>query len=267
MPDNTSLPSDYSNTLVEIKERVRKSRYFSLRAVNKELIKLYWDVGKTVSEKSSNNWGSKVIEKLALDLQTEFSGVKGFSANNIARMKAFYETYRDTPKLAQVVQELPWGQNIELIYKLKSEEERAFYAKMCLDNGWSRLSLTKNIKDNIYNHYLKNQNNFTKTISLEKKADIAWQFKDEYNLDFLALGDEHKERELEDAMLEHMSKTLSQFGRDFCFMGRQFRLELAGKEYFIDLLFYHRKLKCLVALTSFPGENFAGRLGVYTPSS
>lgn len=248
MPDNTSLPSDYSNTLVEIKERVKKSRYLSLRAVNKELIKLYWDVGKTVSDKSSNNWGSKVIEKLALDLQTEFSGVKGFSANNIARMKAFYETYQDKPKLAQVVQELPWGQNIELIYKLKSEEERAFYAQMCLNNGWSRLSLTKNIKDNIYNRYLKNQNNFTKTISLEKKADIAWQFKDEYNLDFLALGDEHKERELEDAMLGHMSKTLSQFGRDFCFMGRQFRLELAGKEYFIDLLFYHRKLKCLVAI-------------------
>lgn len=248
MPEKPTLPNDYNNTLVEIKERVKKSRYSSLRAVNKELIKLYWDIGRVVSEKTKAGWGSGVVKTLAGDLQAEFAGVKGFSSSNISYMKAFYETYQYIPNIQQVVGELPWGQNIVLFTKVKDSKERAFYAQMCLDNGWSRLSLTKNIKDDIYSRYLNNQNNFTKTISVDKKAEIAWQFKDEYNLDFLSLEDEHKEKELEEAILKHMSKTLSQFGKDFCFMGRQFRLELSDKEYFIDLLFYHRKLKCLVAI-------------------
>lgn len=248
MPDNSSLPSDYDIVLVDLKKRVNQTRYQSLQLVNKELIRLYWDIGRVVSEKTKAGWGSGVVKTLATDLQAEFAGVKGFSSSNIRYMKVFYETYQDNPNLQRVVGELPWGQNIELFTKVKDTEERTFYAQMCRERRWSRPLLVENIRAKTYRAYQNNQNNFSRTIDADTKAELAWEFKDEYNFDFLSLSQDHKERQLEDNLLKHMSKTLSQFGRDFCFMGRQFRLELSDKEYFIDLLFYHRKLKCLVAI-------------------
>jgi predicted nuclease of restriction endonuclease-like (RecB) superfamily len=216
-----NLPIEYSNVLLQIKQRVNQARFQSLRAVNKELISLYWDIGKTVSEKTNQGWGTGVIAKLSKDLQIEFPGVKGFSPNNITRMKAFYATYKDNQKLAQVVQELPWGQNIELIYKIKDVEERKFYAEICKQKGWSRETLVQNIKADTFNKYKNGQNNFALTVDENRLAELSWQFKDEYNFDFLELTSEHKEREIQDGIVKNIIKFMGELGGQFSFVGSQ----------------------------------------------
>jgi predicted nuclease of restriction endonuclease-like (RecB) superfamily len=213
------------------------------------VIKLYWDIGKTLSDKMKNEgWGKSIVELLSSDLQNMFIGVKGFSSRNLWYMKQFYECYANTVFLQRLVAEIPWGQNIEIFTKLSNNDERLFYAQMCKVRAWSRSTLVNNIKSNIYNHYLKQQNNFDDLFNTEKVGSIKWEFKDDYDFSFLELQDDMKERELENALVYNISKTLGQFGRDFAFMGQQFRLELSDKEYFVDLLFYHRRLKCLVAI-------------------
>lgn len=243
-----NIPNDYLNTSLLLKTRINKARFNSLRAINTELINLYWDIGKLVSEKTAKGWGDNVVNKLSVDLQSEFQGVAGFSRTNISRMKQFYETYANSEIISQVVRQLPWGQNIVLLTSEKNEIKRLFYAQMCLERGWSRSTLVENIKASSYDSYLNNQNNFSKTVTDERRAELAWEFKDEYNFDFLSLTETHKERELEDSLLKHISKTQAQLGKDFCFMGRQYKLELDDKEYFVDLLFYHRKLKSMIAI-------------------
>jgi predicted nuclease of restriction endonuclease-like (RecB) superfamily len=246
---SANLPTEYSNILLQIKQRVNQARFQSLRAVNKELTSLYWDIGKTVSEKTNEGWGTGVVGQLSKDLQIEYPGVKGFSISNIWYMRTFYDSYKDQKKLQRVVGELPWGQNIEIFTKVKSLEERIFYAEICYNKGWSRPTLVKNIKADTYNLYKEGQNNFALTIDKNRLAELGWQFKDEYNLDFLELTEEHKERELEDGIVNNIIKFMGELGGQFSFVGRQFRLENPnGKEYFVDLLFYHRKLKSLIAV-------------------
>jgi predicted nuclease of restriction endonuclease-like (RecB) superfamily len=244
-----TLPASYHDTLRTLKDRINNARYQTMQRINSELIKLYWDIGKTLSEKMSNEgWGKSVVELLAVDLQTTFRGVKGFSARNLWYMKQFYDSYSDDEFLQRVVAEIPWGQNIEIFTKLENKDERLFYTQMCIKRAWSRPVLIENIKTDAYTKYQIQQNNFNALIPNERLADIKWDFKDEYDFSFIELQDDIKERELENALVHNITNTLGQFGRDFAFMGHQFRVELSDKEYFIDLLFYHRRLKCLIAI-------------------
>jgi predicted nuclease of restriction endonuclease-like (RecB) superfamily len=247
MPEIVVLPSDYQLVLTELKNRVNQARYRSLSVVNQELVETYLFIGEILSGKTKSGWGDSVIDKIALDLQSEYAGSKGFSPRNLRRMRQVYEAVKDNPIWTQAVTKIPWGQSLTIFSKLKNPPEIDFYLQKCVDNGWSRGVLEEEIK---FQAYSKKdiQNNFAKTLSTEKLAQHRLEHKDEYDLSFLELDQNHSERQLEDGMLKHVSKLLAQFGKDFCFMGRQFRLELDEKEYFVDLLFYHRKLKSLVAI-------------------
>ena len=244
-----NLPINYTETLSAIKKRINNARYRSMQKVNTEMIELYWDIGQTLSEKTNNEgWGKSVVEVLSVDLQAAYRGVKGFSSRNLWYMKQFYESYTENEFLQRLVAEIPWGQNIEIFTKLKTDEKRTFYAQMCKERAWSRPVLVEHIKAETFEKLKVNQNNFKETLPAERVESLKWEFKDEYDFSFLELQDDVKEKELENALVENITQTLGQFGSDFAFMGQQFRLELNGKEYFIDMLFYHRLLKCMIAI-------------------
>ena len=242
------LPTDYHQTILEIKNNINSARLKSLRAVNTELILMYLKIGKVISLKVSLGWGDAVVDKLSTDLQTEYPGVKGFSLRNIRRMKYIYEKCQEYSILPQAVAKLPWG-HIDLIFtKIKDVDAILFYLQQSNERGWSRSVLEEEIRFDAYAKTLNFQNNFIKTIEEKELTEYRLEFRDEYDLSFLELEDVHTERQLENALVNNITKTLGRFGSDFAFMGRQFRLELDNKEYFIDILFYHRKLKRMIAV-------------------
>ncbi|MFI5140012.1 MAG: YhcG family protein [Sphingobacteriales bacterium] len=242
------IPVNYHQTLSELKQRISIAQYKSLLAVNQELILLYLDIGKILSQKLKTGWGDSVVDTLANDIQAEYIGLKGFSSRNLRRMRLVYEYTKDNSIWTQLVSKLPWGHTNLILAKIKEEKQRLFYFQMCVERGWSRSILEEEIKFNSYKKQENFQNNFPKTLSEGDLSKHRLEFRDEYNLSFLGLEDTHTEKQLENAMVENITKTLGQFGNNFAFMGRQFRMELDEKEYFIDLLFYHRKLKLMVAL-------------------
>jgi len=243
-----SLPQNYPQILETIKNQIRQASYQSFKAVNKELIKMYWNIGQTLFLEKSDSWGKSVIENLAKDLQILNPGIKGFSSTNLWLMRQFFLTYKDNQKLQQLVGEIPWGQNLLIMAKIKNVEEKEYYLLKCKENGWSRGVLEEEIKFHSFDKAKKFQSNFKRTLSTRKLTEYRMQFKDEYNLSFLNLEDEHQEQDLENGVVKNIIKTLGQLGKNFCFMGRQVRLTVSDKEYFVDLLFYHRKLKSLIAI-------------------
>lgn len=239
----------YGALLGEIKQRIRSAQYEALRAVNRELISLYWDIGKIItSRQEGETWGKGIVEQLARDLQAEFRGVTGFSARNIWRMRDFYLTYHANEKLSPMVTEIGWTHNQVILSKCKDDLEREFYIRMTRKYGWTKNVLIHQIENQTYEKTLLNQTNFTKTLPehLQDQAKLA--VRDEYIFDFLELGDEHSERELEQALLGKLDTFLRQMGGMFAFIGSQYRLEVEDQEFFIDLLLYHRRLRCLVAI-------------------
>jgi len=243
-----NLPINYIQVLEEIKITIQKSRFQAFKAVNSHLIFTYLELGKILLAQTKAGWGDGIIDSVSKDLQTEFYGVKGFSSRNLRRMKMLALELELQPEiLPQAVAELPWGHTILLFEKVKEVKNRLFYINKTQQNSWSRTTLQENINFELHTK-IPIQNNFDKNISEAKMLEIGLDFQDDYNFSFLGLGENHSEKQLEDGLVAHITKTLGQFGKDFCFMGRQFRLEVSDKEYFVDLLFYHRKLKCLVAI-------------------
>lgn len=242
-------PAHYSETLLELKKRINLAQYKSFSAVNTELILLYLDIGKVISQKIKLGWGESVVDTLSKDLQTEYIGVKGFSSRNLRRMRFIFDEIDDNSIWPQLVAKLPWGHTDMIFSKLKDSEKRTFYLQKCIERGWSRSILEEEIKFDSFTKQINFQSNFKSTIATEDKiVEYRLSFKDEYDLSFLNLEDTHSEKELELAIVDNISKTLGQFGHDFAFMGRQFRLDVDDKEYFVDLLFYHRKLKSMIAI-------------------
>lgn len=240
--------NDYLSTLIALKERILQAQYRSYSAVNSEMILAYLDIGKTISEKTKTGWGTSVITQLSKDLQAEFVGVKGFSVRNLQRMKQIFEQIHKDSIAPQAVAKLHWG-HISLIFsKIKNKDERIFYLEQTHKEAWSRSILEEKIKTNTFALHKKFQNNFDQALTNTDIAKYNMQFKDEYDLTFLNLPDHHSERQLENEIVKNITKMLGQFGADFAFMGQQFRLELDDKEYFIDLLLYHRKLKSMIAI-------------------
>jgi len=241
--------SEYLALLTEVKNRILAAQYTALRAVNKEMINLYWDIGRSILAKQNKyGWGKAVVQNLSKDLQNEFPGVAGFSADNLWRMRKFYLQYRDNEKLAPLVQEISWTKNIQIMEKCKNDLERQFYIAMTKKYGWTKDVLIHQIANKSYEKYLTNQTNFDKALPEKYKHQAKLAVKDEYTFDFMELGDEHSEHELELALINNLRRFLIEMGGYFTFVGNQYKVSLEGEDLFIDLLLFHRKLKCLVAL-------------------
>ncbi|MEH1984924.1 PDDEXK nuclease domain-containing protein [Nostoc sp.] len=243
------ISDNYRDLLMEIKQRIRSAQYEALKAVNREMINLYWDIGQIiVTQQQGASWGKSVVEQLAKDLQGEFPGISGFSAANLWRMRLFYESYVNNEKLAPMVREIGWTHNLVIVEKCKDDLEREFYIRMTRKFGWTKNVLIHQIENQTYEKTLLNQTNFDKTVPAEIRNQLKLAVKDEYTFDFLELADEHSERQLEQAILTRVEPFLQEMGGIFAFIGSQYRLQIDEEEYFIDILLYHRRLKCLVAI-------------------
>ncbi len=258
---------DYKGLLQALKERVAQAQLAALKAVNRELVALYWDIGRTVVEKQEQyGWGEGIIDRLAGDLQSEFAGVRGFSPRNLRNMRRYYLTYKDEPNLQTVSAKLPWSHNTLIIEQCKDNKQRLYYLDIADKLHLSYRALERQVHGGEYERYLLNQTNFPQTLSPTQAEQALLAVKDDYNLDFLGLSEEHTERELEEALVHNITKVLQEMGGYFAFVGRQVRLEVNGQEYFVDLLFYHRKLRCLVAVELKAGPfqpEHAGKMQFY----
>ena len=249
MSKKLTIPDNYKKTFDEIKKRVRMAQYEALKIVNREMILLYWDIGRIiVSRQRDKGWGRSVVEQLASDLQNEFPGTSGFSASNLWRMRGFYKAYVENENLAPLVREIGWSHNIIIFERCHDDKQREFYIRMTAKYGWSKNVLALRIQDQTYEKTLLGQTNFDRTLPEMAKNQAKLAVRDEYTFDFLELGEEHSERELELALISKTERFLREMGGMFTFMGSQYRLEIDGNEYFIDLMLYHRMLKCLVAI-------------------
>jgi predicted nuclease of restriction endonuclease-like (RecB) superfamily len=261
------IPKDYVILLSDIKQRIRSAQYEALKAVNKEITSLYWDIGKMIVERQKGKtWGKSVVEQLANDLQIKFPGMQGFSTRNIWRMRSLYLTYEDNPKLPPLVAEIGWTHNYIILEKCKDNLEREFYIRMTRKFGWTKNVLIHQIENQSYEKTLLNQTNFEQNLPVEIQNQAKLAVKDEYTFDFLELGDEYSERQLEQAVLARIELFLREMGGLFSFVGSQYRLEISDKEYFIDLLLFHRRLRCLVAIELKVGEfipEYVGKMQFY----
>jgi predicted nuclease of restriction endonuclease-like (RecB) superfamily len=245
------ISGEYVALLSDIKKRIMSARIKTARSVNKALIRLYWEIGKSITEKQAQHgWGQSIVEHLALDLANDFKGLDGFSANNLWRIRNFYLAYKDTPKLAQLVQEIPWGQNIVILQMVKDVKEREYYIRATTEMGWSRNVLLNQIKANAYRYQktMPNQHNFPKALPVQLAEQADESLKSVYILDFLDITKPVLERELERRLVEKVKRFMLELGKGFSFIGNQYRLVLNDNEYFVDMLFYNRILKCLIAI-------------------
>jgi predicted nuclease of restriction endonuclease-like (RecB) superfamily len=259
--------TEYKEFISYIKEKIRSSQTMALRAVNKELIELYWEIGHSIVKKQEEQkWGKSVVEILAHELQLEFPGSKGFSERNLWRMRVLYLTYNDNSKLTQLVTEIGWSHNLLVIERCNNNLEREYYIQMTRRNGWSRNTLATSIANQSYEKFLLSQHNFETALPEARQKDARLAIKDDYTFSFLDLEEDHLEKELERGLVDNIRKFLTEMGNYFTFVGSQYRIEVDGDEYFIDLLLYHRKLRCLVAIElkrdKFQPE-FAGKMQFY----
>lgn len=229
------IPSDYIILLTEVKERIRAAQYAALRAVNQQLIALYRDIGQMiVTRQQGETWGKSVVQQLAADLRGEFPGITGFFAQNLWRMRQFYGAYAGNEKLSPLVREIGWTHNVIILMNCKDDLRREFYIRMTRRFGWTKNLLIHHIENQNYEKTLLNQTNFDETLPEEIRAQAKLAVKDEYTFDFLELGDEYNERQLEQGLLAKVERFLREMGGMFTFLGSQFRLEVSDKEYFID---------------------------------
>jgi predicted nuclease of restriction endonuclease-like (RecB) superfamily len=267
MPDVTPSPVDYAQLLAEVKERVRSAQYAALKAVNTELVGLYWDLGRMIVERQEQaGWGKSVVERLSQDLRREFPGVAGFSVQNLWYMRQFHMEYRGDERLQPLVGEIAWAHNLVIMSKCKAPLEREFYLRMTRKFGWSKKVLIHQIDNQSYEKSLSGQTNFDQTLTPELRVQAKLAVQDEYTFDFLELAEQHSERELERALITRVEDFLRAMGGRFAFMGSQYRLEVDGREFFLDLLLFHRRLRALVAIELKIGDfqpEFVGKMQFY----
>lgn len=262
------FPSEnYQVLLEDIKQRVRQAQVKAALAVNRELILLYWQLGKEILQRQDQQgWGSKVIDRLSTDLKREFPDIKGFSPRNLKYMRAFAEAYPDIAIVQQAAAQIPWTHNCVLLDKVKDTHERLWYIEQVVKYGWSRSVMALQIDSGLYHQPGEAITNFEQTLPAPD-SDLATQLiKDPYNFDFLTLGKEVRESELEKALVTHIRDFLLELGVGFAFMGSQYPIHVDGKEYFLDLLFYHTHLHAYVVIELQMGEfepEFSGRMNFY----
>ncbi len=258
---------DYATLVENIKKRVCDAQLQALKTVNRELIMLYWDIGKAIIERQKTaGKGKAVVERLADDLQAAFPDMRGFSARNIWHMRELYDSYGKNPKLQSLTAEISWTHHVTILSKCKEALEREFYIRMTRKHGWSVRVLANHIDDQTYEKTFLNQTSFDKTLPEPLRTQAKLLVKDEYTFDFLELGPEHSERQLETALVSKVEPFLREMGGVFAFIGTQYRLEVDDEEYFIDILLFHRHLKCLVAIELKIGKfvpEYVGKMQFY----
>ena len=258
-----------NNFFNEIVQTINSARYEAYKSLNKHHIGLNFEIGKLiVKNQNTNNWGKSIVDTLSKDINKQFDGIKGYSPQNLWRMRQFYIEYENDAELLDLAVKVPWGQNLLIMHQVKNREERKYYFIATDKLGWSRAVLLNQIKANAYENHLihPKQNNFETSLPVHLSEQANEALKSEYNLDFLGISKPILERELENRLVENIRDLLLELGYGFTFIGNQYRLKLNQKEYFIDLLFYHQFLKCLIAIelktVEFEPE-FAGKMNFY----
>lgn len=257
----------YASLLAELKERIRTARLKAAVAVNQELILLYWSIGRDIlARQNAEGWGARIVDRLASDLRRDFPEMTGLSPRNLKYMRAFAEAFPDQAIVQQVAARLPWGHSIKLIEAVKSIDERLWYARQAAEHGWSRSVLAHQIESGLYARQGKALTNFSRTLPAPQSDLAQALIKDPYSFDFLSFGPEISERELERGLLEHLRALILELGKGFAFVGSQYHIEVAGQDYYLDLLFYHLRLRCFVIvelkIEDFKPE-FAGKMNFY----
>lgn len=266
-PPRAEIPAGYAEALRDIKERIREARLRVVFAANTAMVLLYWDIGRLILERQEREgWGAKVIERLASDLGTAYPEMTGLSTRNLLFMRSFGEAYPDREKVKQLVSRLPWGHVIRLLQRVKEPRVRDWYAEQAIAEGWSRSILELRIDVQEHTRHGRAQSNFAHTLP-PADSDIAAQvFKDPYLFDFLGTADPRREREVEQALIDHIQRFLLELGAGFAFVGRQVHLEIGASDFYLDLLFYHLKLRAFVVveLKAVPFDPaFVGQLTMY----
>lgn len=260
-------PEGYADWLADLKSRIHSAQQRAALAVNRELLLLYWHIGRDIlARQAEQGWGAKVIERLAHDLRTAFPDMKGFSRANLMYMRAFAQAWPDAEIVQQAVGQLPWGHNLVLLTRLKDPQQRLAYAQSAIQHGWSRNVLNIHIETRLLERTGKAVTNFDASLP-KPQSDLAREsLKDPYRFDFLGISREAGEREIENALVKHVTEFLLELGAGFAFVGRQVLLDVGGDEFFIDLLFYHLKLRCYMVIELKGGKfkpEHLGQLGFY----
>ena len=257
----------YEPLLNDLKEMIQNKQYRVLKLLNSETINLYWEIGKEICiQQEQNGWGKSIVQVLSVELQKEFPGAKGYSAANLWRMRNFYLTYRNSEKLAPLVREISWSNNIIIMEKCKDDLKCEFYIQMTKRYGWTKRILTNFIEAQTYEKYLLNQTNFDLTLPIDQRAQAKIAVKDEYTFDFAELSPEYSEHELEMQLVNNIRAFLIEMGGDYTFIGNQYHLMAGNRDLYIDLLLFHRRLRSLIAIELKIGEfeaEYAGKVQLY----
>lgn len=267
MANSDLLSGAYQALLKDLKQRIQSAQLRASVSVNRELVLLYWSIGREILlRQAQENWGTKVIDRLADDLKRAFPSMKGFSPRNLKYMRALAEAWPDEQFVQQAVAQIPWGHNVRILDYVKDAAQRECYVRATIEHGWSRNVLIHQIESGFHRRSGAAVTNFGRTLP-PPQSDLAQQVtKDPYTFDFLMLGDDAHERQLERGLLEHLRNFLLELGVGFAFVASQYRMDVGGSDFFIDLLFYHLKLRCFVVVdlkaTAFQPE-FAGKMNFY----
>ena len=257
----------YHDWLGQLKQRIQVAQHQAILAVNSELVLLYWHIGNEILQRQHHaGWGAKIIPQLSQDLSREFPNIKGFSVRNLTYMRKFADEWQDRQIVQELLAQLPWYHQITLLDKLDNAEQRQWYAQQAIQNGWSRNVLVHQIESGLMTRMGKIPSNFQQTLPTAQ-SDLAQQtFKDPYIFDFLDLSSTYQERDLERALTRHITHFLLELGAGFSFVGRQQHINVGGEDFYIDLLFYHLKLRCYVVIELKTGEfkpEHIGQLNFY----
>jgi predicted nuclease of restriction endonuclease-like (RecB) superfamily len=261
------LPAVYDSFLQELKDRIRAAQVRAALSVNRELVLLYWSVGRDILTRQENEgWGARIIDRLSDDLIKAFPEMRGFRARNLKYMRAFAAAYPDKEFVQQVVAQLPWGHQVRILDSVKDSKQREWYIRQAVQSGWSRSVLVHQIESKLFDRQGHALTNFDRTLPAPQ-SDLAQQLiKDPYNFDFLTLGPDLLERDLERSLIQHVRDLILELGKGFAFVGSQYYLEIGGQDFFLDLLFYHLRLRCYIVIDlkieEFKPE-FAGKMNFY----
>ena len=259
------IDKHYVSVVESIKEQIRSAKHKAILNANKEMLILYWNIGRIINEHST--WGSKFLRNLSDEIKNEFPSAKGFSVRNLQNMVKFFRQYPEIEIVQTVAAQIPWSQNLEIL-RVNSQEQRLWYINKTIENGWSVNVLAHQIDTNLYARQKeqKKVSNFATKLPSPQSELAQETIKDPYVFDFIELKENLKEKDLEEALINNITKVLLEFGRGFAFVGHQYHLEVAGEDYYIDLLFYNIKLKCYVVIELKIGEfkpEYAGQLSFY----
>ncbi|MCI2430286.1 PDDEXK nuclease domain-containing protein [Candidatus Acetothermia bacterium] len=261
------LPADYVSLLTELKRRIREGRLRVVMSANAAMVLLYWDIGRAILERQQKEgWGTKVIDRLSSDLRREFPDMQGLSPRNLKYMRALAVAWPDRQIVQQVAAQIPWFHNCILLDKINAPDARLWYARKAREEGWSRNVLVLQIERRLYERQGKAITNFPATLPPADSDMAAQVFKDPYLFDFLGTADPRREREIEQALVDHIQRFLLELGAGFAFVGRQVPLEVGDRDFSVDLLFYHLKLRCFVVVELKAGPfdpAYVGQMNVY----